>query len=295
MWEEKKVIGIDIGGTKVHVGLVQHGKVLKEVRLSTSAKEHKAHILSEISDAVAEVMEPGVAGIGVGVPGLVDEEQGIVHNVLNIPSWREVHLKAHLEETFKIPVLVTNDANSFAAGEKIYGKGKPYKNMAGITLGTGFGTGIIIDSRLYSGLFSSAGEFGGIPYLDQTLEDYCSGKFFLNKHGIPGARVQELAEQGDSKALAILEEYGHHLGNGIKVILYAISPEAIIFGGSVCGCFPYFKEAMERSIETFPFKIVTDKLVIDYSSINNAAVLGAAALFSVRHTGSLTKSRAEVV
>lgn len=283
MGEEKKVIGIDIGGTKVHIGLVQHGEVIKEVRLSTSANAPKEQILDEIVDGVAQVLTPDVEGIGIGVPGLVDEERGIVHNVQNIPSWREVNLRGHLEEYFRIPVFVTNDANAFAAGEKIYGKGKAYNNIAGITLGTGFGTGIIIDNSLYSGKFSSAGEFGGIPYLDQTLEDYCSGKFFLNKYGMPGAKVQKLAEEGDQRALDILNEYGHHLGNGIKIILYAISPEAIILGGSVCSCFPYFKGAMEKSIASFPFKPVTDQLVIKCSSIGNSAILGAAALFKMRN------------
>ncbi|WP_266202712.1 ROK family protein [Pontibacter kalidii] len=287
MAEEQKVIGIDIGGTKIHIGLVQDGKVTKEIRLSTSAEAPQARILQEIIDGVEQVIEPGVAGIGIGVPGLVDEGQGIVHNVLNIPSWREVHLKTHLEDFFKKPVFVTNDANSFAAGEKMYGKGKPYENFVGVTLGTGFGTGIIIGSNLYSGKFSSAGEFGGVPYLDKTLEDYCSGKFFLNKYGMPGARVQKLAQEGDEAALSILKEYGHHLGNGIKVILYAISPEAVILGGSVCRCFPFFKDAMLESIEAFPFKLVTDQLVVECSSMSNSAILGAAALFKMRHTDSL--------
>lgn len=290
MVEEQKVIGIDIGGTKIHIGLVQNGKVTKEIKLSTSAEAPKARILQEITNAVEQVIEPGVAGIGVGVPGLVDEEQGVVHNVLNIPSWREVHLKTHLEEFFRKPVFVTNDANSFAAGEKIYGKGKPYENFVGVTLGTGFGTGIIINSKLYSGKFSSAGEFGGVPYLDMTLEDYCSGKFFLNKYGLPGARVQKLAQEGDEVALGILNEYGHHLGNGIKVMLYAISPEAVILGGSVCGCFPFFKDAMLASIGSFPFKLVTDQLVVECSSKSNSAILGAAALFQMRYTNSLKET-----
>ncbi|QCR22264.1 ROK family protein [Pontibacter sp. SGAir0037] len=294
MGEDNKVIGIDIGGTKVHIGLVQDGKVLEEVRLSTSAHAPQEQIITELINGIEQVMEPGVAGIGIGVPGLIDEENGVVHNVQNIPSWREVYLKMHLEEYFKKPVCITNDANSFAAGEKMYGNGRSYKNMVGITLGTGFGTGIIIEDQVYAGRFSSAGEFGGIPYLDLTIEDYCSGKYFKRVHGMSGLKVQRLAEKGDASALAILQEYGHHLGNAIKVILYAISPDAIFLGGSVSGCYTYFKDAMLESVQSFPFKVVTDQLVIERSHIGNVAILGAVALFRMRNASSYVNTKAFV-
>ncbi|MCC9168430.1 ROK family protein [Pontibacter harenae] len=284
MSEDKKVLGIDIGGTKVHIGLVQDGQITNEVKLSTSAHAQQDQILQEIICGIEKIMEPDVAGVGIGVPGLVDEANGIVHSVQNIPSWNEVHLKAYLENHLKKPVCITNDANSFAAGEKMYGKGKQYKNLVGITLGTGFGTGIIVDHQVYSGKYSCAGEFGGMPYQDKTIEDYCSGKFFKKIHGMSGIKVQRLAESGDVKALKILEEYGHHLGNALKIILYALSPDAIFLGGSVCGCFEYFKDAMQKSVQAFPFKLVTDELAIECSVIDNAAILGAAALFKMRET-----------
>ena len=291
MGEDQKVLGIDIGGTKVHIGVVQAGKMIKEVKLSTSAHAPEKQIIHEIISGIEEVLAPDVVGIGIGVPGLVDEEKGVVHSVQNIPSWNEVHLKKHLESYFKKPVCITNDANSFAAGEKMYGKGKMFQNMVGITLGTGFGTGIIIDNTVYSGTYSSAGEFGGIPYLDKTIEDYCSGKFFKTVHGMSGLKVQRLAEKGDTQALAIMEEYGQHLGNALKIILYAVSPEAIFLGGSICRCFEYFKEGMFRSLESFPFKLVTNKLVVDCSVLNNAAILGAAALFKMRYASSYVDSK----
>ncbi len=285
----KKIIGIDIGGTKIHAGLVLDGKMMKEIQIPTSALAPMEQIVHEIITAVEQVTEPDVVGIGVGVPGLVDEKQGIVHLVQNIPSWQEVPLKMYLEKHFKLPVCITNDANSFAAGEKMYGKGKRFNNMVGITLGTGFGTGIIIEGKLYSGIHASAGEFGGVPYLDKTIEDYCSGKFFAESHGMSGIKAKSLAEEGDAAALESFNQFGHHLGNALKIILYTLSPEAIFLGGSISGCLPFFEAAMQKSLREFPFKLVLDEVTVERSGIDNVAVLGAAALFQMRSKGSYAK------
>lgn len=232
----------------------------------------------ELVRHLAPLVTADVAGIGIGVPGLVDEEAGIVHNVQNIPSWREVHLKQHLAGYFDQPVYLTNDANAFAIGEKMYGQGRPYANLVGLALGTGLGAGIIINHQLYSGTLSSAGEFGMIPYLDKTLEDYCSGKFFGQRTGRPGAEWHALAQQGDAEALAVYTEFGRHLGQALHIILYALSPEAIFLGGSVSRGYAFFRGGLAESLEAFPFRQVTDRLVVAPSLIGNAAVLGAAAL-----------------
>ncbi len=273
-----KYLGVDIGGTKVHVGVVQDGELLREVKFETSATASKEQILAELTQNLAPLVDDQVVGIGIGVPGLVDEANGIVHNVQNIPSWREVHLKQHLASYFDKPVHLTNDANAFAVGEKMYGQGKPYANLVGLALGTGLGAGIIINHQLYSGTLSSAGEFGGIPYLDKTIEDYCSGKFFGQRTGRPGTEWHALAQRGDAAALGLYTEFGRHLGSALQFILYALSPEAIFLGGSVSQGFDYFRSGLYESLQTFPFKLVTERLVIAPSTIGNAAVLGAAAL-----------------
>ena len=279
---DQKVRGIDIGATKMHLALVQGGQILREHKFPTSAQAPKDQIIAELIAGIMELFEAGVSGIGIGVPGLVDESQGIIYDLNNIPSWQEVHLKAALEGVFKVPVFLSNDGNSFVLGEKIYGQGKAYRNLLGITLGTGFGTGIVIHDQLYSGTLSSAGEFGGVPYLNQTIEDYCSGKFFINQYGVPGDQLQQRAEAGDAEALAIFQQYGSHLGKALHTLLYALSPEAIFLGGSVAGCYGLFREAMEASLQTFPFKRVLARLVIQPSSLQNAGILGASALVAMR-------------
>ena len=278
-----KVLGIDIGATKIHAGVVQQGKVLQEVKFHTSAQAQQQQIIAELIQGIAPLVDAGVAGIGIGVPGLVDEANGMVCDVQNIPSWKEVYLKQHLEEHFGIPVYLSNDANSFAAGEKIYGQGKAFRNLVGITLGSGLGSGIIIDNKLDSGTLSSAGELGGVPYLDKTIEDYCSGKFFAAEYGMPGDELYALAQQGDVLALEAYKVYGQHLGNAIKVVLYLLSPQAIFLGGSISKCYPLFSEAMQQSIFDFPFKAVTSQLRIGISEMDNTAILGAAALFELKN------------
>ncbi|MFD1874197.1 ROK family protein [Hymenobacter bucti] len=279
-----KYLGVDIGGTKVQVGVVQDGELIQEVRFETAANASKEQILVELVHHLAPLVTADVAGIGIGVPGLVDEEEGIVHNVQNIPSWREVHLKRYLGGHFEQPVYLTNDANAFAIGEKMYGQGKPYANLVGLALGTGLGAGIIINHQLYSGTLSSAGEFGMIPYLDKTIEDYCSGKFFGQRTSRPGAAWHALAQQGDTEALAVYTEFGRHLGQALHIILYALSPEAIFLGGSVSQGYSFFRDGLYESLEAFPFRQVTDRLVVAPSLIGNAAVLGAAALCHMKQT-----------
>lgn len=189
-----------------------------------------------------------------------------------------MHLKRYLEGHFQKPVHITNDANVFVLGEKTFGQGKSFRNMVGVTMGTGFGTGIIVDHKLYSGNLSSAGELGSIPYLRKTIEDYCCGKFFVNQHNLKGEVVFERAQNGDQKALDIFHEFGEHLGNAIKIIMYMLSPEAVFLGGSVSKSYSFFEEGLRESLSTFPFKKVLDKLVVKPSEVSNIPILGSAAL-----------------
>lgn len=273
-----KIIGIDLGATNIHIGIVQDSKVTEEIKIPTLATASREEIIANLISGIEKLRSKDFDGIGIGVPGLVDEEKGIIFDVFNIPAWKEVHLKQHLEAHFKIPVRITNDANVFAMGEKFFGKGGPFKNMVGVTLGSGLGTGIIIDDKLYSGAYSSAGEMGLIPYNGKILEDYCSGKFFQREYGMKGEEVYALAKEGDDSALAIFREFGKHLGNAINIILIVLSPEAIFLGGSISKSFEFYENSLKETLNTFPFKKVLEQLVLEPSQTSNISILGAAAL-----------------
>jgi glucokinase len=273
------VIGVDLGGTNVRAGRVEAGRLADVKSVAVRSQGSEREVLEDMFGAIDAVLKKGAAGIGAGVPSVIDLRAGIVYDVQNIRSWKKVPLKALLEERYHLPAYVNNDANCFAAGEKYFGKAKPYEHAVGLILGTGLGAGVIANGRLYSGINCGAGEFGMLPYLDRNFEAYASGQFFERVHGTSGREVAARAEKGDAAALAIFAEYGRHLGEAVKAICYAVDPEAIILGGSVSKSFRFFREAMWETFQTFAYSITKERLKIEVSETENIAILGAAALY----------------
>ncbi len=273
------VIGIDLGGTNVRAGLVEGGLLTNVRSVPVRSQGTERDVLEDLFSAVDAVMRPGVAGIGAGVPSVIDLRSEVVYDVQNIPSWTKVPLKAHLEDRYHLPAYVNNDANCFAAGEKYFGKGKPYDNVVGLILGTGFGAGVIANGCLYSGINCGAGEFGMLPYLDRNFEAYASGQFFVSVHGVSGRELAGRAERGNPAAQGVFAEYGRHLGEAVKAICYAVDPEAIILGGSVSKSFRFFKDAMWAAFQSFAYSITKERLKIEVSETENISILGAAALY----------------
>ena len=225
--------------------------------------------------------------IGIGVPSVVDVERGIVYVVQNIPSWKEVHLKERLENVFRVPVHVNNDANCFALGECHFGKGRGFRHIVGLTIGTGLGSGVIIDRRLYSGSNCGAGEIGTIPYKEQTIEYYCSGQFFTREYGISGEILFGRANKGDETALRAYEAFGSELAHAILTVLYAYDPEILILGGSVSRAFRFFRQSLMKNLAaSFAYQHALTRLVIETTELPDIALLGAAAL----HLDALEKS-----
>lgn len=272
-----KIIGVDVGGTKICAGLIEEGKIIKKFSCATPAYEEKHVVVEAVASAISEVFDEEVAGIGIGVPGLVDQDENLVIDVTNIPSWDSVPLRDLIRERFGRPVFVNNDANCFAIGEKYFGKAKNYRNFVGMAIGTGLGAGIVINGHLYSGRFSGAGEFGNLYYLDQRTEAYCSGQFFKDR-GLNGGELALAAQSGDEKAQALFFELGTHIGKAICNVLFALSPDAIVLGGSVAQSYPLFKAGMENALAEFPFRRLIDALVIEVSDVPDMAVLGASSL-----------------
>jgi glucokinase len=274
----KQRLGIDLGGTNIRLGLVDEGNIEKLISKKISSKESEGVVLEEIISSIDEIFNASVEGIGIGVPSMVNINEGIVYEVHNIPSWREVHLKSILEAKFHVPVQINNDVNCFVLGEKNFGKGKNYQNIVGLALGTGLGGGIITDGKLYSGHNGGAGEFGLMKYKDYNYEYYCSGQFFREVHSMKGEDVLKRANQNIPEAIAIFEQFGKHIGELINSIMYALNPELILLGGSVSSTYDYFKESMMKVIEKYEFKTQIQHVKIEKSELEHAAVLGASFL-----------------
>ena len=275
----KNILGIDMGGTNIRGGLVREDVLTEVLSRKINSNGSVEDVLEELFSLIDELINDSVKAIGIGVPGLIDEETEMVFDVVNIPSWKKVPLKRRVEEHYSIPVVINNDANCFALGEFYFGKGKGYNSMIGLTIGTGLGSGIIINKKLYSGKNGGAGEFGMIDYLDHCYEYYASGQFFENVYKTKGEEVFKNAKAGNTDAIKMYEEMGPHLGNAIKMILYSLDVELIILGGSVRHAFPFFKKTMWDQIKTFPFTRALQHLKIEVSTLENAGILGAAALY----------------
>lgn len=275
---DKTIIGVDLGGTKIHSGLVIGNKVDKDYRLPTPNSKNKDDILDALKESIRKVFTSDVEGIGIGAPGVIDFETGTLISVDNIKALEGVSIKNVLEQEFNVPVHVNNDANCFILGEKHFGSGMGYDDVLGLTLGTGLGGGLIINGKLYAGRNGGAGEFCGIKYKDKDLESYCSSQFFKNVHNTTGLEQFNLAKQGDKKALAMFNELGTNIGEAIYMLLLSFDPQVIVIGGSIAGAKEFLVEPISNLLKTFPNQHIVDTLKIEFSSEPNSAVLGAAAL-----------------
>ena len=272
------LIGIDLGGTNVRAACILDDEIEEMISEPISGKENAELLINQIKGMISNLWNSNIEAIGIGVPSVVDVEKGIVYDVQNIPSWKEVPLKEILEEEFGKPVFINNDANCFTLGEKYFGEAKNYKSVVGLILGTGFGSGLILNNILYSGNNCGAGEVGMLPYKDSIFEHYCSGQFFEIHKNTTGQELFSRAQKGDTEALEAYNEFGAHLGNAVKVVMYAYDPEVIVLGGSVSKAFSFFQESMFKAMEDFAYPNSIRNLKIKTTERESVAVLGAAAL-----------------
>ena len=167
---EQIVIGVDIDGINLRVGSVA-GNLTRKINISRlSVQKSKEYILDEVARAIDRIITPDTVGIGVGVPSIVNVEQGVVYEVARIPSWKEVHIKSFLEKKFDLPVYVNNDANCFTTGVKYFGEGHDYENLVGLIIGEGMGAGVILNGKLHSGSNCGMGEFGKLTFREFDYE-----------------------------------------------------------------------------------------------------------------------------
>lgn len=272
------ILGIDIGGTTINLGLVEDGRIIKKISVPSFDKDaDKRDTLLYLYSRIIGIINPEVCRIGVGVPTLVDSKRGIVYNAANIPSWDVVPLKEELEQRFHLPAAINNDANCFVLGaaSKL---GKKPSMVVGITLGTGTGVGILVDGKLLVGANCGAGELGSLPYEGDVFESFCSKKFFLDNGWTP-LDAFNAAEAGDADAIGLYRSFGIHLGNFLTAVLYAYDPDCVVIGGGISHASKYFYDSMLLSLkETYMYPALLKKLEIQVMSDADISLLGAALL-----------------
>ena len=262
----------------MRAGIELGGSITRQSNILLENKESLSSTLSQLMDLIRPYTQYPVKGIGIGVPSVVDVDRGIVYNVMNIPSWEEVALRDIVEKEFNLPVFINNDVNCFTLGEHRFGLAKKYKSVVGMAIGTGLGSGIIINNELYSGNNCGAGEIGMLPYRDSILENYVCNRFFEDALGCDAYQAHKAAMRGDSKVIKVWKEFGIHLGVVVKTILYTYDPEAIVLGGSIAKAERFFKTSMLESLKDFAYPESIKRLTLLLSENKNIALLGAAAL-----------------
>ena len=272
------IIGVDLGGTNIRAAIENNGEILSFRKEPFNTKRSLDETLRQLREFIRPLVAEGIKGIGIGVPSVVDVENGIVFNVTNIPAWKRVPLKEILESEFSVAVRVNNDVNCFTLGEHQFGLLRGMKNVVGISIGTGLGSGIIINNNLFEGANCGAGEIGLLPYLDRNIEYYASGNLFKVKFNTTAEDAHNRAVEGQLQAIEQWNEFGRHVGEAIKCVAYAYDPEAVVLGGSLSKAFRFFSDAMHESMLNFEFPESIKRLKIFQSTNDNITVLGAAAL-----------------
>lgn len=305
-------IGVDIGGTNTDIGLVNgEGKCIAGSRISTSQYGDPGPYVDHLAEAILELMEINgikeVTGIGIGVPN-GNYYTGRIDNAVNLNFKGEVNLRDMIRERINVPVVVTNDANAAAFGELVYGGAKEMKDFIMITLGTGVGSGIVVNGKLVYGHDGYAGELGHVIIYPGgrscncgrkgCLEQYTSsggikktfielmkkkyGENFVpeDENSISSKYIAALALNGDEIARKTFRITGEILGVALANAVAYTSPEAIFLMGGPVKAGDLLLKPIQKSFEENLLFIYKDKvrIILSHLNENEAAILGAAAL-----------------
>ena len=309
------VVGIDVGGQTSKIGVVDaRGTVLAQTVIRTDTCDEVAPFIAELASAVKKVIkdagvEGNVRGIGVGAPN-GNYYTGTIENAPNLRWGRtRVEFAKLLSEAMEgLPVALTNDANAAAVGEMTYGAARGMKNFIMITLGTGVGSGIVINGEVVYGHDGFAGELGHTTAVRTNgracgcgrsgcLEAYCSAmgvartarewleltdepSLLRNVETIASKDVYDAAKEGDKLALKVFEFTGKLLGRSFADFIAFSAPEAIVLFGGLARAKEFLLPPMEQSMNEHVLSLWRDKVKIVFSQLkeSDAAILGASAL-----------------
>ncbi len=311
-----KRIGIDVGGTNVKIALVDgDGKIIYSNSVPTYAQMGYEYTVNNIKQAIKDLMKEtnteakDIQGIGFDFPGQVDCKTGVVKNAPNIPGWVNVPIAQMIEDEFHIPTRIDNDVRCAALGELKFGAGRGCENFVCITVGTGIGSGLVINGKVVRGAANAAGEIGHIKLQMEDgplcgcgdsgcLEAFASGPSIVAMaqeylKGGKSAKFRELAgdgeitpyivakaaEAGDPVAKRIFEKMGYYIGMGLTSVINLLNPEKIIIGGGVAECGELLLEPIRRTINERAMKVQREAVEIVPAELGNSAgVIGASML-----------------
>ncbi|MGD8191838.1 ROK family glucokinase [Brevibacillus ginsengisoli] len=308
------IAGVDLGGTAIKVALFDTtGAMLGKTQVPTPVQEGIDTIISTIHHTVLNLIgeikldKTKLLGIGVGVPGFVDEKTGVILEAVNLHC-KNVPLRDSLQKLANVPVFIGNDANNAALGEMWQGSGKGANDLVAITLGTGVGGGVIVGGQVIQGVTGAGGEIGHISIVPSggpqcncgktgCLETYTSATAIkregnraaqeqtspflaerLSSQGKVNAKdVFDAAIAGDEAALAIVDQAAYYLGLGLSHLATILNPAKIVIGGGVSAAGDFLFDRVRASFKQFTLPICYDACeILPATTGNDAGVIGAA-------------------
>ena len=311
------VVGVDLGGTNVRASVVgRDGKIVSEFRTESLAMEGLDITIGQIVKAVkaaiklSNVDTSDIAGVGMGVPGTIRSEEGIVLWSPNFKDWNGVGLLAPIVKAIGLPVIMANDANAAAFGEYTFGAGRGAKFMVMFTLGTGIGSGLIVDGKIYTGVSEAApelghqiilaggprcgcGRFGCLEALAKrdAICDRAARKASLGRRtslwelaghdlaDLTPAMIAQAAAGGDAVATETLDETGYYVGIGVANAINILSPDRVIIGGGIAQAGDLLFDPIRRSVAIHALAVPLQACEILPAALgDDAGVLGAAAI-----------------
>jgi len=316
------LLGIDVGGTTVKLAFIdEEGTVEGKWEIKTNRKDNGKYIMQDVADSVLKKMDEWkidkkqLLAAGVGAPGYIDVKNGVIVEAVNL-GWKNYPIQEELEQLLKIPVVVDNDANLAAGGEKWKGAGEGAKNLLAVTLGTGVGGGIIAGGEIIHGEKGLAGEIGHITAVKNggarcncgklgCLETVASAtgiarlgyeavqrkpeghlKKVLDEVGTISAKdVFDGAKKGDTIALHVVKESTSHLGFVLANLANALNPETIVIGGGVSKAGDFLIDYIRESFNQFAIPKIAKETTLKIAKLeNDAGVIGAAWLAKQKRT-----------
>ncbi|HIU62857.1 MAG TPA: ROK family protein [Candidatus Caccalectryoclostridium excrementigallinarum] len=310
-------IGIDVGGMSIKAGVADiNGNVLHKTTIVTRGNYDAEYTISnDIHKLIvklldeANIPEEKIAAVGIGQAGSIDSERGIINYWNNIPM-KNVHVVEELKKWHKMPVFIDNDANVAALGECVFGAAKGLRNVMLVTLGTGVGSGIIIDGKIYRGEYGAGAEAGHMRIVMNGEPCTCGGrgcweayasvsalirqtKAAMEKHPesmmcsiaaemgeVNGITSFKAARAGDKAALEVVARYIEYVGTGLVSLQNIFRPQIFLIGGGISKEGEFLTDRLEKFVQNGMFdKETGDPVKIRPAALHNdAGILGAAAL-----------------
>jgi glucokinase len=321
--EREYLIGVDLGGTKVLVALINaKGRIVAEKKMPTEAEQGPEKVIARIAKTIkavikeADIAAKEIIAVGVGAPGPLNPETGIILNAPNLPGWREIPLAKMLEKETDLPTFIENDVNAGTFGEYKLGAGRGVKDIVGIFVGTGVGGGLIVGGKLRSGYRHVAAEVGHIIILADGPTCGCGNKGCLEAlasrtaivrdimtaigagrrsviaelsggkaENVTSGVLLEAAKRRDALTLEVLGRAQYYLGILVANVVNFFDPEMVILGGGVVEAFgdEFLKPIRQTAHECFIAKHEMERVKIVSAELGDyAGVLGAAMLAAER-------------